>query len=52
MRKGLVGAGSLCAITLVSAFAAAAQAAPPPAGAVISPDGKRAAWTAEDAKSV
>ncbi len=52
MRKGLVGAGSLCAITLASAFAAAAQAAPPPAGAVVSPDGKRAAWTAEDAKSV
>jgi dipeptidyl aminopeptidase/acylaminoacyl peptidase len=48
MRKGLVGAG---AIMLASVFAAAAQAAPPD-GAVLSPDGKRAAWVSEDAKSV
>jgi dipeptidyl aminopeptidase/acylaminoacyl peptidase len=52
-----MGARSLCAIALVSGIAfggaaAAAEAAAPPAGAVLSPDGKRAAWVSEDAKSV
>ena len=58
MRKGLIGARSLCAIALVSgvAFGATAvtahAAAPPPAGAVLSPDGKRAAWAGDAGKSV
>jgi dipeptidyl aminopeptidase/acylaminoacyl peptidase len=53
-----MGARSWCAIALVSGVglgagaASAHAAAPPPAGAVLSPDGKRAAWAAEDAKSV
>ena len=57
MRKGLTGARSLCAIALISGavFGAAADAqaaAPPPAGAVVSPDGKRAAWVGDGGKSV
>jgi dipeptidyl aminopeptidase/acylaminoacyl peptidase len=53
-----MGARSWCTIALVSGVAfgtavtAAHAAAPPPAGAVLSPDGKRAAWASADAKSV
>jgi dipeptidyl aminopeptidase/acylaminoacyl peptidase len=50
MRWGLLGA--LVWGAAIGCYAAPAYAAPPPDGAVLSPDAKRAVWTAEDAKSV
>ncbi len=51
MRRGLLGAlvsgAAFCAIA-----ATAHAAAPPPAGAVLSPDGKRAAWVGDGGQSV
>src|SRR5918999_4627721 len=57
-RKRLRSLWALEAIVLVAAVAAPAVAAPaqaaddPPTTAVVSPDGKRAVWASEDAKSV
>src|SRR5918999_5180351 len=51
--RSLWALAAIALVAVVAAPAAPAQtAADPPAGAVISPDGKRAVWASEDAKSV
>ncbi len=57
MRTCLTGARSWCAVALASmaaigTAATTAEAAAPPPGAVLSPDGRRAAWASDDAKSI